>query len=138
MANTLEIEERVTEVLRMLVSGFGRDEILEKARIEWKIERAQTDNYIRKAKDIFQALAKEAKQDKDAMIGLAQRRLDNLYKNNLRTLNYQGALNTQKEINKLFGLYEPEKHQMEGEITLKQKLYKTVSPDDWDDEKDKK
>jgi phage terminase small subunit len=26
----------------------------------------------------------------------------------------------------------------EGEITLKQKLYKTVSPDDWDDEKDKK
>jgi hypothetical protein len=136
MANTLEIDERVTEVLRMLVSGFGRDEILEKARTEWKIERAQADNYIRKAKDKFQEIAKESKQDKEALIGLAQRRLDNLYKNNLRTLNYQGALNTQKEINKLFGLYEPEKH--EHDVNMVHKGYTTVSPDDWDDDKDKK
>lgn len=106
----IERDRRVTIVYDLLVLGTSRAQILQYAtNKEWNVRTRQIDNYIKQANDHF---VKESQSHREAELGKARRRLEDLYQKTMKVQDYQRALAVQREINALFGLYAPEKHEL--------------------------
>ena len=100
-----EFEARVTKVFNLLAIGVDRAGILQYGKEQnWQVGDRQIDRYMKAATE---ALQKLAKFDRDYELGLASKRLNELYQSLLKIQDYKGALNVQRERNKLFGLYAP-------------------------------
>lgn len=103
-ATNAEVEQRVTAVTNLLIAGVSRAGILEYAgKQKWGIERSMIDEYISRATDIIK---QSSIIDRDEQVGLAVRRLTDLYKTALAAKDTRTALAVQKEINQLLGLPE--------------------------------
>lgn len=102
-----ESEKRTNIILGLLIDGYQRRDIIEYIReqTDWGIQRAQIDNYIRKANDELEELAKF---ERSKEFGRAIVRLSKLYKQNMELKENKDALEVLKEIHKLYGLYAPQ------------------------------
>lgn len=106
-----ETKRRIKAVSKLLLNGASRADILQYAIESWNISEPQTDKYIASANKGF---AQSAVFSSDEQIGIAINRLNRLYMYHLENKDYRDALTVQKEINKLFGLYAPEKKELSG------------------------
>lgn len=106
-ASVSEIEERVSRVYELLISGAKRADILQYAtKKAWGVEDRQVDNYIARAKEEITRLARI---DRDYALGAARARLNLLFYRALNIQDFKTALAVQKEINALEGFNAPKK-----------------------------
>ena len=120
----VERDRRVTIVYDLLVLGTSRAQIIQyAANKEWNVSSRQIDNYIKQANDHFTT---EAQSHREAELGKARRRLEDLYQKTMKVQDYQRALAVQREINALFGLYAPEKQELAVSISLLKSLRKSA------------
>jgi len=99
-----ELEIRVSVVAKYLLHGVTRAEIIENVNenYDWDVSDAMIDQYIRKA---YSAISLEAQNSIDEERGRAMARLNLIFNRSISKNRYDTALNVQKEINKLLGLY---------------------------------
>lgn len=126
-ATDAEIKRRIALVHKMIVAGASRAMILQHSAEKWELSDRQTDEYIGRVKQI---ISEQMDREKDSNLGLALERMNDIYQKCLAASNYKNAIAAQREINRLLGLYAPEKIEHSGEVALKG--YTTASPDDWD------
>ncbi len=101
-----EKEARVNRVYDMLLIGLNRYQILQNPSVRaWGVTDRQVDTYIG---DAYALLAAEAEYYRGREIGKAKARLELVIKNALIKADFTSVLSAQRELNKLFSLYEPE------------------------------
>ncbi len=103
-----EMDVRIEKVAVMLMQGKKRGAILEYCGDNWDIKIAQSDNYIKRAKQVLRDESINSKSDRDLQFGISMRRLNELVKKCMAIQDYARALQAQKEINSLLALYEPQ------------------------------
>lgn len=127
-----EVKRRIRAISKLLLNGASRADILQYAIELWSISEAMVDKYIAKANEGFK---QSAAFNNDAEVGKAINRLNRLYMAHIENKDYREALAVQKELNKLLGLYAPEKKEITGAdggaIIWSQVM--RVDPDDTDD-----
>lgn len=96
-----EMEQRVTEVYDLLLTGTSRPAILAHAS-KWEVDARSVDTYIRRAKA---EIKKQAAVERDNALGLAFARLELLFQRTLSAKDYRGALAVLRELNALADLY---------------------------------
>jgi hypothetical protein len=99
-----ETYQRVVTVQKMLVTGVDTTTIVQHGMDAWGISDRMVYIYIRKA---YEMLAQDAQADRLHLIGKALARLDKLFLAAYKNNDIGRALDVQKEINKLLGLYAP-------------------------------
>lgn len=98
------VEKRTNQVIKMLLLGVSRADIIQFANENWDIGEAATDRYIKKANQHF---SESSIIKRDEQLGLAMRRLNDLFSKNMRIDDYKAALSVEKEIISLLGLSAP-------------------------------
>jgi hypothetical protein len=105
MSKSTKAEKRIktNAVLKWLISGVGRQDIIQYGSDKWGIGERQIDVYIKWANKI---LREKSNIDRNREVGLAVERLTNLYfecikgsKKDIRT-----ALAVQRELSETFGI----------------------------------
>jgi hypothetical protein len=124
-STNLEVQNRVTEIFIALTKGISTTEMFHyvSEKFDWDVTERQVYNYINEAKKKFKELAEK---DKDTEFGKAVTRLNLLFQKTYKIQDYKACLAIQKELNTMFGNYEPKeiKHDItdtiEGfELTIK-------------------
>lgn len=105
-----EVLQRVAAVFTMIIEGASRPEILQYASEKWGVSKRQADIYISEAK---KDLGEKTEIDKDQELTVARERLNCLWQKTLTKGDLNTALQVQREINKLYGLHEAVKVQMD-------------------------
>ena len=101
-SNELEMEKRILEVSRMLLSGLSTREILHLASQKWDISERQTKTYIRRCYILWrQDFKKKRKAGLD--YHLAKREV--LYNKNFNRGDFNACLEVAKDEARLEGLY---------------------------------
>lgn len=115
--------KRINIVYDCLVKGItGRDMfryVTEK--YEWTVSERQVQNYTREASKL---LAKTAKKHQVLEFGKSISRLSMLFEKSLKIQDYKSCLAIQKELNTLYGLYEPKKLELKQDVTVQKPLTK--------------
>jgi hypothetical protein len=95
--------DRVNEVYAMLVAGLRREAIIRLANEKhgWNVRPRTVDDYIAKAKQRFE---EEARVRREAELGKAIARLDNLYAKSVSRNDNRTALAVERERIELLGL----------------------------------
>ena len=94
------VNQRIKEVVSMLILGYNRDLILQNTSNLWKVSDRQIDTYISKARTLIeQSVKKQAK---------AVRRYEELYRLSIEKRDYKTALSVNKELTTLQGLFKIE------------------------------
>lgn len=101
-----EHNKRVKAVSNLLLRGASRADIVHYSAENWGIKERQAHQYIIDANKGF---AETAAFSVDDQVGIAIDRLSRLYLYHLDAKDFRDALSVQKELNKLLGLYAPEK-----------------------------
>ncbi len=104
-----EYETRVRAVYELLLSGMPRPDIIQHAAENWDVESRQTSSYIRSARAELKKHSELIK--KDAMT-MAIARREALYYLAMDNNDFRLALEVDKELSKLLGLYEPAKQEI--------------------------
>lgn len=106
-----ELDKRVNQVLKLLINGLSYQEIFQfvSEKTDWDVTERTIANYIARANAIFRD---KSVIDREAQIGKAIARLENLYARNMQITDFKAALAAQKELNNLLGLYAPAKHEL--------------------------
>jgi len=108
-ATDYEVERRTEEVANLLVIEKKRADIMQYiAEKKWGISTRQIDNYIKKAKCLLQKEAEESTKNRLSERAKAKRALITMRNKCMNIQDYARAIQAQKEINKLFALYEPQ------------------------------
>ena len=87
-ASNVIIRKRVYEILKMIMLGIGRADILRYGAEKWDLEERQIDTYMERARE---ELVKSAVIDRDEQLGLALHRLNDLYSKNMHIDDFRGA-----------------------------------------------
>lgn len=100
-ANKCEIEERATKCLQMLMKGYKRFQIVEELTKEFDCSAHTIDNALKKAYEIREKEAEKMRSEafNDAITALTELRKDMTLERD-----FKGAVNAQKELNKICGL----------------------------------
>jgi len=96
------VEQRVNELVKLLLKGSDREEILLFCSDNWKIGERQSDKYILRAKN---KIEQSVKRSIDYDYAKAVRRYEDLYKMSLNKGDYRTALAVNKELTTLQGLF---------------------------------
>lgn len=110
MCTAFEKQKRVKEVVKRLCSGEPQSEILHSISQDWEISDRQAKNYVADARKQLRDLAEADAADER---GKAIARMEAIYKDTSGD-SPRVAIEAQKEINKLLGLYAPEKQEHTG------------------------
>lgn len=114
-----EKEKRVSVIMQLICNGLGYNEICQyvSSKLDWDVSTRTISRYIRVASSYF---IEKANIDRDKEIGKAIERLEHLLKNAMSIKDLRFALQIMQEMNKLLGLYEAVKVNMEhsGEVEL--------------------
>ena len=99
-----EKEQRVQKIFELLVNGLPRYAILQYVadKTTWNLKARQVDNYIA---DAAAMLAIESEYQRPKELGVAIRRLNDLYSASMKVQDYARAISAQRELNKLLSLY---------------------------------
>lgn len=98
------VEERVSDVHRMLLLGVRRREILQFAsKKKWGVSDRAIDEYIARATE---RIREAAEVDRALELGRAMQRLDDLYRSAIQAEDFRTALQVQKELTAMIGLAE--------------------------------
>lgn len=128
-----EFNRRIEEVANLLVIEQKRAEIVQfAAKNEWDISNRQVDEYIHRAKILLKKEAEESTKNRLAERAKAKRALITMRNKCMNIQDYGRAIQAQKEINKLFALYEPQESilsQSDSRVELLIK-YENRFPDD--------
>ena len=103
-ATAAETEVRISAIMKMLVSGTPRPDILRYAATNWNVKPRTTDTLIAKAKDRF---AEMAAPDREEMRGLALTRYTWALFTSAKALDIQRFIMAQKRIDDLYALETP-------------------------------
>ena len=101
----VEKEKRVNDIYNLLLHGATRYEILQYGAKHWAIADRQIDDYISSASRL---IAQESEWHRPGQLGRAIKRLEQILHAAIKDHDYGSAINAQKELDKLFSLYEPE------------------------------
>jgi len=137
-------DQRLQEVLRMLVAGYTSHEMYQyslgaaatedqPARKPWNVAERAIRGYCSRARKV---LAREAAHNRRAEFGKASRRLDLLYRRAMANGDNAAALAAERERIKLFGLAEPERQAVDvtsGGQPLRTEIAFSVAPGSGDD-----
>lgn len=115
-ATDAEVLRRVATVHKLMVAGASRASIVQYGSKEWKITERQVDDYIAYAKESIKA---QTDRDKDNNLSMALARMGDIFQQCMSAKNYKGAIQAQKEINLLLGLYTPTKQDLSGDISIR-------------------
>lgn len=97
------VNQRVKEVVSMLILGYNRDLILQNTSNLWKVSDRQIDTYISKARTLIeQSVKKQVAYD----YAKAVRRYEELYRLSIEKKDYKTALSVNKELTTLQGLFK--------------------------------
>ena len=102
-ADKIIVEQRINELIKMLLRGNDREEILLYCSNNYEIGARQTDNYILRAKNKIEL---SVKRSVEYDYSKAVRRYEYLYKASLSKEDYRTALAINKELTTLQGLYK--------------------------------
>ena len=91
------------QVVLLLVAGVSRDAAAAAARSELKVPAAQVERTVAAAEE---AIVRAATADRTQALGVAIRRLNDLYTTALEDADLKSALSAQRELNKLLALTE--------------------------------
>ncbi len=106
-----EKRRRIHTAYKLLVTGKRTGEICSILMEEYKVSIATAQRYVREAGKRFdEVAAKERAQ----MVENSITRLALLFEEALRLRDLRTALSVQQEMNKLFGLYAPQKREITG------------------------
>lgn len=112
-STNVEMEFRINQVIRMLLSGVvKRSDIIRfiTEKTDWNVQERQIENYIARAKEELKDMMSD---ELEYQKGLALSRYSDLYAKSLKIQDYANCRQIQKEINIMLGLNEPEKKQIE-------------------------
>ena len=99
------VNQRIKEVVSMLILGYNRDLILQNTSNLWKVSDRQIDTYISKARTLIeQSVKKQVAYD----YAKAVRRYEELYRLSIEKKDYKTALSVNKELTTLHGLFKIE------------------------------
>ena len=99
------VNQRINEVVSMLILGYNRDLILQNTSNVWKVSDRQIDTYISKARTLIeQSVKKQVAYD----YAKAIRRYEELYRLSIEKKDYKTALSVNKELTTLQGLVKIE------------------------------
>lgn len=120
-----ELSKRVELVAELLIRGVPRAKGYRfvndtEGEYNWNITLRQYDNYVKKAKKLIKD---QAKGKTEEFKNLAFARFNDLYQKNYSAQDFRECRNVQESLNKLLGLNEPDKT----DINLKG----SISPDKW-------
>ena len=102
------VNQRIKEVVSMLILGYNRDLILQNTSNLWKVSDRQIDTYISKARTLIeQSVKKQVAYD----YAKAVRRYEELYRLSIEKKDYKTALSVNKELTTLQGLFKIEVEQ---------------------------
>jgi len=101
-ATQAEAEQRTSEVYRLLVKGASRPDILQYAISKWGLSIPMVDKYIKAATD---KLKVKAVTIREAELGKALERREDLYRQALTTQQISVALQVDESRCKLLGLF---------------------------------
>ena len=97
------VNQRINEVVNMLILGYNRDLILQNTSNVWKVSDRQIDTYISKARTLIeQSVKKQVAYD----YAKAVRRYEELYRLSIEKKDYKTALSVNKELTTLQGLFK--------------------------------
>lgn len=107
-ASNIEADQRREVIFEMILKGYRRSQIIRYCAETFSIGERQTENYISQVYDDF---AERMEKRKEAQIGLALARYNDLYQKNYNIQDYRECRAVQDSINKMTGINEPEKIQ---------------------------
>ncbi len=98
-------DARIDKLVTMLVAGLSREQIADytAGKEGWQVTAAQLEELLDTAR---RRLIAEGRSDRRGELGVALRRLNDLYSRSLKNKDCATALQTQKEINRLLRLDE--------------------------------
>lgn len=105
-ADIAEHDKRVNEVYLMLLQGFVRKQIIQYASENYKIGERSTDDYIRKARELFKSNLETETESKKFQI-LTQ--YYDLYNKNYKEEDFRECRNILKDISVVLGIEAPKK-----------------------------
>lgn len=97
------VNQRINEVVDMLIEGRNRFKIIQYGSTQWNIGERQIDKYIAKARDIIQM---DVKKNIEYDYAKAIRRYEELYNKAIENKDYRLALSINKEISTIQGLHK--------------------------------
>lgn len=95
------VNQRINEVVNMLIEGKNRNKIILYGSDNWDIGERQIDKYIAKARDLIQL---DIKKNIEYDYAKAIRRYEELYNKAIENVDYRLALSINKEISSIQGL----------------------------------
>jgi hypothetical protein len=101
-SNETEVSKRIAKVSELLIDGNQRAEIIEFSRETWRVGDKQADKYIAAAK---QQIRNREEKDRTDNIQMAVARRDSLYRDARNKGDIRAALEVDKDLRKLQGLY---------------------------------
>jgi hypothetical protein len=101
----VNIAERVHVAFKMLMAGATVREIHEQGeRMGWNVSYQMVKRYARYAREMIEH---EAQYQREYEFGQARARLNHLFSQALKVMDFKTCLAVQKELNALMSLYEP-------------------------------
>ena len=103
-----EVRARINKLIELIIDGYDTNKILQYVsdKTDWNITERHVWNYLKRANEDLQKVA-DIKHDRE--LGIAIKRLNNLYYRSLQDKDLTRCLNIQREINVLLGLKAPVK-----------------------------
>lgn len=113
-SSKVEMRKRIDIVSFALVQGKERKDIIQIAsENEWEISERQVDNYIDKATKELSIYAEDVIKSKKSEMAKSLKVLIQIRNKCMAIQDYARALQSQKEINALLALYEPQTYKHE-------------------------
>ena len=103
-ATRAEHELRVTEIHNLIVSGCSRPMLLQHASKKWQCSTRQTDSYIARAYQLIQA---ESASSRELDRAVAKATMKEAMRGARTDHKWGEMIAAQREINKMFSLYDP-------------------------------
>ena len=113
-----ELTKRRNAVYRLLLTGASRADIHQYAaeKTDWEVHERTVDAYIAAA---TAKITEKADTVRDEEFGMAVERLRMLFRQNMGIQDYKAALQAQKELNELLGLYPDKAVKMSGDLVIR-------------------
>ena len=101
-SNGYTVTQRVNKIAELLLNGYSRWDIVQYSATNWKICERQVDTYLQRATELIELSVKRRIGFEFAK---AIRRLEDLYKKAMSKGDLKTALNVNRELSALQGLY---------------------------------